>query len=132
MSARDRVRIVALPCDRSTSCRRLGLAGFPVAIRPVLAALVLVLALSLLPTVIGLSLDVRGMAVTVGGPSVDMWAPMANAIVAGLVVATALTLVVTPVMLSSLESVAGGGRTAVAWVGDLASVLRWRPRSQRS
>jgi multidrug efflux pump len=77
-----------------------------VRLRPVLLTTVTTL-LSLLPIVLGFSLDVKNGRITHGGRSVEMWGPMANAVVAGLVVATILTLVVIPVMYSGLDSIKG-------------------------
>jgi Cu/Ag efflux pump CusA len=61
-------------------------------------------ALSLLPTVLGFSLDVRNLRIARGGSSVEMWGPMANAVVSGLLVATFLTLVAVPAMYQLSES----------------------------
>ncbi len=55
-------------------------------------------ALSLMPTVLGFSLDVKNFRIARGGSSVEMWGPMANAVVTGLLVATFLTLVAVPAM----------------------------------
>ena len=71
--------------------------------RPVMLTAITTL-LSLMPIVLGYSLDVKNFAIIEGGNSVEMWGPMANAVVAGLAVATALTLVVVPVMYSGIDS----------------------------
>ena len=71
--------------------------------RPVILTAVTTI-LSLMPTVLGYSLDVRGGQIVQGGSSVEMWGPMANAVVAGLAVATVLTLIVVPVLYSLIES----------------------------
>jgi multidrug efflux pump subunit AcrB len=55
-------------------------------------------ALSLMPTVLGFSLDVKNLQIVRGGTSVEMWGPMANAVVTGLLVATFLTLIAVPAM----------------------------------
>ena len=60
--------------------------------------------LSLMPIVLGFSLDFRNTQIVRGGSSVEMWGPMANAVVAGLIVATAFTLIVVPVMYSGIDS----------------------------
>lgn len=71
--------------------------------RPVLLTAFTTL-LSLLPIVLGFSLDVKNLKVVFGGRSVEMWGPMANAVTAGLAVATALTLIVVPVMYATIDS----------------------------
>ncbi len=73
-----------------------------VRLRPVLLT-AMTTALSLLPTVLGYNLDVMNGTIARGGTSVEMWGPMANAVVSGLIVATFLTLVVVPVMYSAIE-----------------------------
>ena len=62
-------------------------------------------ALSLLPTVLGYSLDIQNLRIARGGSSVEMWGPMANAVVTGLLVATFLTLVAVPAMYRLSDSV---------------------------
>ena len=64
-------------------------------------------ALSLLPTVLGYSLDAKNLTLVSGGSSVEMWGPMANAIIAGLVVSTVLTLVVVPALYNGLDKTGG-------------------------
>jgi multidrug efflux pump len=90
------------------------LAGL-VRLRPVLLTATTT-ALSLLPTVLGYSLDVKNMTIAYGGTSVDMWGPMATAVLFGLTVSTILTLVIIPVMYSSLDSFNDGVRGLVARV----------------
>ena len=70
--------------------------------RPVLLTAITT-ALSLLPTVLGVSLDAKRFRLVTGGTSVEFWGPMANAVVGGLVVATILTLVVVPGMYLAAE-----------------------------
>lgn len=55
-------------------------------------------ALSLMPTVLGYNLDMKNATVVAGGTSVEMWGPMATAVVSGLAVATFLTLIVVPAL----------------------------------
>lgn len=55
--------------------------------------------LGLLPLAVGLSIDLVGAEIEVGGPIASQWAALANAIVFGLTFATVLTLVVTPALL---------------------------------
>ncbi len=56
-------------------------------------------ALGLMPMVIGLSIDFFSREIVHGAPSTQYWTELSSAIAGGLVVATALTLVVTPAML---------------------------------
>ncbi|WP_375262109.1 efflux RND transporter permease subunit [Palleronia sp.] len=56
-------------------------------------------ALGLLPMVIGLNIDFVGREIIYGAPSTQYWTELSSAIAGGLVVATILTLVVTPAML---------------------------------
>ncbi len=53
----------------------------------------------LLPLALGISIDLVGANVEVGGPVATQWAKLASAIVFGLTFATVLTLLVTPAML---------------------------------
>ncbi len=54
----------------------------------------------LLPLAIGVSFDLIGAEIEVGGPIASQWAGLASTIVFGLSFATILTLVVTPAMLA--------------------------------
>lgn len=56
-------------------------------------------ALGLMPMVIGLNLNFFTREVVYGAPSTQWWTELSSAIAGGLVVATVLTLVVTPAML---------------------------------
>ncbi|MHA6326638.1 efflux RND transporter permease subunit [Roseivivax sp. CAU 1753] len=56
-------------------------------------------ALGLMPMVIGVNLNFFTRSVVYGAPSTQWWTEMSSAIAGGLVVATLLTLVVTPAML---------------------------------
>ena len=73
--------------------RRAGIVRF----RPVLLTAITTV-LGLLPMALGISIDFRAGAMDMGAPSTEMWGPMAQAVSFGLVFATALTLVVVPVM----------------------------------
>ncbi|HKI75304.1 MAG TPA: efflux RND transporter permease subunit, partial [Pseudomonadales bacterium] len=53
----------------------------------------------LLPMACGVSIDLIGREVEVGGPVASFWVQLASAIVFGLTFATVLTLIVTPAML---------------------------------
>ncbi|ETX15592.1 acriflavin resistance protein [Roseivivax halodurans JCM 10272] len=57
----------------------------------------------LLPMVIGLNIDFFGREIVYGAPSTQYWTELSSAIAGGLVVATVLTLVVTPAMLMLRE-----------------------------
>lgn len=59
--------------------------------------------LGLVPMAIGVSFDFYKMKMIVGSTSASWWAPMAIAIIFGLVVATVLTLVLVPTMFSIFE-----------------------------
>jgi multidrug efflux pump subunit AcrB len=74
-----------------------------VRLRPVMLT-AMTAALSLMPIVLGFSLNARHLSIRVGGNSVEFWGPMANAMVAGLISAIFLTLVVVPVVYSALDS----------------------------
>ncbi len=67
-------------------------------IRPVLLTSITTI-LGLLPMVFGMTIDVIGQDVTVGGPSTQMWMQLSSAIAGGLFFATLLTLIFTPCML---------------------------------
>jgi multidrug efflux pump len=57
----------------------------------------------LLPMASGVSIDLIGRSVEVGGPVASFWMQLASAIVSGLTFATLLTLIVTPAMLALPE-----------------------------
>ena len=67
-------------------------------LRPVLLTSITT-ALGLLPMVIGVNLNFFTREVVYGAPSTQWWTELSSAIAGGLVVATILTLVVTPAML---------------------------------
>ena len=70
--------------------------------RPVLLTAVTT-GLSLMPTVLGYNIDFKTLTIETGGTSVEMWGPMANAVVTGLGVATFLTLLVVPALYRLLD-----------------------------
>jgi len=89
---------------------RAGLTRF----RPVVLTAVTTI-LGLIPLTTGFSVDFGklvhgelGQAVVVGGESSQWWGPMGVAVIWGLAVATFLTLVVVPVMYSSLDPIKRG------------------------
>ena len=67
-------------------------------LRPVLLTSVTT-ALGLMPMVIGLNLNFFTREIVYGAPSTQWWTELSSAIAGGLIVATVLTLVVTPAML---------------------------------
>ncbi len=77
-------------------------------------------ALGLMPMVIGLNINFFTREIVYGAPSTQWWTELSSAIAGGLVVATVLTLVVTPAMLmlgekrAARRQVAGGTAGATA------------------
>ena len=71
-------------------------------LRPVLLTSVTT-ALGLMPMVIGLNIDFFTREIVYGAPSSQWWTELSSAIAGGLVIATVLTLVVTPAMLMLAE-----------------------------
>jgi len=67
----------------------------------------------LLPMASGVSIDLIGRSIEVGGPIASFWMQLASAIVSGLTFATLLTLIVTPAMLA-LPEVLGNFRDRIA------------------
>ena len=59
--------------------------------------------LGLIPMAIGVSIDFRKFELIVGSQSAAWWGPMAIAVIAGLAVATVLTLVMVPTLYSIFE-----------------------------
>ena len=74
-------------------------------LRPVLLTS-LTTVLGLLPMVFGMNIDFASRAITFGAPSTQYWTELSSAIAGGLVVATLLTLVLTPAMLVMGDNVA--------------------------
>ncbi|KIN63925.1 RND transporter, HAE1/HME family, permease protein [Sulfitobacter noctilucicola] len=77
-------------------------------LRPVILTSVTT-ALGLMPMVIGLNLNFFTREIVYGAPSTQWWTELSSAIAGGLVVATVLTLVVTPAMLMLGERKAARG-----------------------
>ena len=69
-------------------------------------------ALGLMPMVIGLNIDFFTRKIVYGAPSTQLWTELSSAIAGGLVIATILTLVVTPALLMLGEP--GRGRVREA------------------
>jgi len=74
--------------------------------RPVILTAVTA-SLGLFPTAVGVSFDFLNWRWSVGSESSQWWAPMAVAVVFGLMVATLLTLVIVPTIYSVVDSVSG-------------------------
>jgi len=70
--------------------------------RPVMLTAITTI-LGLLPMATGVSIDFRKLAWNIGGESSQWWGPMAVAVIFGLGVATLLTLVVAPVLVSLIH-----------------------------
>ena len=73
--------------------------------------------LGLVPTATQFNVDFFNRTVSIGDPATEWWAYMSQAIIYGLLFATALTLIVTPCMLMARESFA-------VWRDDKFSTLR--------
>ena len=87
--------------------------------RPVLLTAVTTV-LGLLPLTIGLNIDFFNLTVEYGAESSQWWGAMGGAVIAGLTVATVLTLVIVPVTYHTLDEFTG-----------LAAALPARLRSHR-
>jgi len=75
-------------------------------LRPVLLTAVTTV-LGLIPLTLGINFDFFSGTLTTGGQSSQWWGPMGVAVIAGLTVATVLTLIVVPVTYHSLDSLSG-------------------------
>ena len=80
-------------------------------LRPVMLTAITTI-LGLIPMAVGYSLDIHTWPPTLisGAESSQWWAPMAWAVIFGLLVSTVLTLILVPVMFSLSESLAGSFR----------------------
>lgn len=95
--------------DTYNDLRRNGLSPLEAALRtgaqrfrPVLLTSVTT-ALGLMPMVLGMNIDFIGRSIVFGAPSTQYWTELSSAIAGGLVIATILTLIVTPAMLMLRE-----------------------------
>jgi multidrug efflux pump len=59
----------------------------------------------LLPMACGVSIDLIGGEIEIGGPVASFWVQLASAIVSGLTFATVLTLIITPAMLMAPQAI---------------------------
>lgn len=101
--------------DTYNDLKKLGLSPLEAALRtgaqrlrPVVLTSVTT-ALGLMPMVIGLNINFFTREIVYGAPSTQWWTELSSAIAGGLVVATVLTLVVTPAMLMLGEKKASRG-----------------------
>jgi len=92
--------------------------------RPVLLTAVTTV-LGLLPMALGVGIDFRTMSIDTGAQSMEWWGPMAQAVSFGLVFATALTLVMVPVMYLAQER---SKDWALEKIRGLRHALSRRPR----
>ncbi|SPJ24920.1 efflux RND transporter permease subunit [Palleronia abyssalis] len=106
--------------DTYNDLRRIGMPPLEAALRtgaqrlrPVVLTSVTT-ALGLLPMVIGLNINFFTREIVYGAPSTQYWTELSSAIAGGLIVATLLTLVVTPAMLMLREKKATRAGTAPA------------------
>lgn len=81
---------------------RAGLVRF----RPVILTAITTI-LGLLPMATGVSVDFANVRIITGGESADFWGPMAIAVSFGLAVATLLTLIMVPTMVSLSDDISG-------------------------
>jgi multidrug efflux pump len=76
----------------------------------------------LVPLTVGFHMDIHGLFAdlrpdfTVGSANSQFWGPLGGAVIAGLPMATVVTLVVVPVLFSVVDSV--GRHGAAWWRGD--------------
>ena len=108
--------------DRGYDRREAVVRGGLVRFRPVVLTAVTTM-LGLTPIVLGISFDFVNQQIMLGGTSVEMWQPMANAIVYGLLAATLLTLVMIPVMYSLLDDLSQFGLRIIRRVSGVGLVV---------
>ena len=84
---------------RGLSCYRAIIRAGSTRFRPVLLTAITTV-LGLVPMSLGISYDFRNLAWQIGGDSAQWWGAMSTCVIFGLVVATALTLIVVPAVYS--------------------------------
>jgi multidrug efflux pump subunit AcrB len=113
-------RLRATGVEKTEAIVRAGALRF----RPVLLTAVTTV-LGLLPLTIGLNIDFFNLTVEYGAESSQWWGAMGVAVIAGLTVATVLTLVIVPVTYHTLDEFTG-------LAAALPARLRARPRVERA
>ena len=108
--------------DRGYDRREAVIRGGLVRFRPV-ALTAITTMLGLTPIVLGISLDFVNREIALGGTSVEMWGPMANAVVFGLLVATILTLIVVPVLYSLLDDISQFGQKILRHISAVGLIV---------
>ena len=108
--------------ERGYSRREALVTGGLVRFRPVALTAVTTM-LGLTPIVLGISLDFVNAEISMGGTSVEMWGPMANAVVFGLLAATILTLIVVPVMYSLLDDISQFGQKIIRRISTAGLII---------
>lgn len=78
--------------------------------RPVILTAVTTM-LGMTPMAIGVSIDFKNLALNIGSENTQWWGPMAHAIIFGLLFATALTLVLVPVLYNMQEKMKGRAKS---------------------
>lgn len=73
--------------------------------------------LGLIPMAVGVSFDFRAFRWIIGSQSAQWWSPMAVAVIFGLAVATALTLVMVPALYAALDPLRQWTRKSTAELG---------------
>lgn len=90
-----------LLCQKGRSTFNALVEACTVRFRPVILCAVTTV-LGLLPTLAGISVDFRKMSLIIGAETTQWWGPMASVIFYGLIICTALTLIVIPCIYSAL------------------------------
>jgi multidrug efflux pump len=95
-------------------------------LRPVVLTAVTTMA-GLTPMMLGLTIDFAGRDVHIGSPATQYWQQLASVVIGGLLVATPLTLIVTPTLLAWKD-----GRARRAWSERRAQLgARWKGARER-
>ncbi|MBA2662043.1 MAG: efflux RND transporter permease subunit [Bradymonadaceae bacterium] len=97
------------------------LAGM-VRFRPVLLTAITTV-LGLVPLVIGVSVDFVNRQIVYGGSSAEMWGQMARVVSGGLIVSTALTLIIVPVLYSLFDEISSVSRRMVVRLVGASAIV---------